>query len=427
MSWAIDQSDSIQKTQEAQETQLREAITMAEDHGILLFCANPDKNKPGNLPYKSNKTYPKSFCIGAATPNGKPWERIHQRDQSCDFILPGVKLRVDIPELVTTSKRQGAGKPPKEWHDHSGSSLSCALAAGLAAMVLHCTLVNGLLPDGPEWTWLRSRDGMRKALQNISEEPADERGLWLHVRSVFGEAAKTIDSHQKMMRDALRNNVVEKLLRGSPRLSRDGPGDSEPAPRLLKKRATIKDEKCLAIMDGWDDDDSHFEGAQPIIILDDDRAVKKGAELKFEFVGTDSSEFNTDNIIDEDIGGGALRIQWDMTKVVHGKLKPDGPPATLIVFQFVFLPHGSNNRFKNTTITVTFSAGKVLKISPDNQWTTLPSERQQERSHTISPGIEAALGPAKATTSYTWQQKETETIKGHAKVTGEITGRPYKL
>ncbi|KAF4923607.1 hypothetical protein CGCF245_v014878 [Colletotrichum fructicola] len=180
-------------------------------------------------------------------------------------------------------------------------------------------------------------------------------------------------------------------------------------------------------MDGWDDDDSHFEGVQPIIILDDDRAVKKGAELKFEFVGTDSSEFNTDNIIDEDIGGGALRIQWDTTKVVHGKLKPDGPPATLIVFQFVFLPHGSNNRFKNTTITVTFSAGKVLKISPDNQWTTLPSERQQERSHTISPGIEAALGPAKATTSYTWQQKETETIKGHAKVTGEITGRPYKL
>ncbi|KAF4426487.1 hypothetical protein CFRS1_v009816 [Colletotrichum fructicola] len=250
MSWAIDQSDSIQKTQEAQETQLREAITMAEDHGILLFCANPDKNKPGNLPYKSNKTYPKSlvseqtlFCIGAATPEGKPWERIHQSDQSCDFILPGVKLRVDIPELVTTSKRQGAGKPPKEWHDHSGSSLSCALAAGLAAMVLHCTLVNGLLPDGPEWTWLRSRDGMRKALQNISEEPADERGLWLHVRSVFGEAAKTIDSHQKMMRDALRNNVVEKLLRGSPRLSGDGPGDSEPAPRLLKKRATIKDEK----------------------------------------------------------------------------------------------------------------------------------------------------------------------------------------
>ncbi|KAF5488712.1 hypothetical protein CGCF413_v013009 [Colletotrichum fructicola] len=250
MSWAIDQSDSIQKTQEAQETQLREAITMAEDHGILLFCANPDKNKPGNLPYKSNKTYPKSlvseqtlFCIGAATPEGKPWERIHQSDQSCDFILPGVKLRVDIPELVTTSKRQGAGKPPKEWHDHSGSSLSCALAAGLAAMVLHCTLVNGLLPDGPEWTWLRSRDGMRKALQNISEEPADERGLWLHVRSVFGEAAKTIDSHQKMMRDALRNNVVEKLLRGSPRLSGDGLGDSEPAPRLLKKRATIKDEK----------------------------------------------------------------------------------------------------------------------------------------------------------------------------------------
>lgn len=244
MSWAIEQNGSIQQTQEAQ---LREAITLAENRGILLFCANPDMNKPGTSDYKNNTTYPKSlvsektlFCIGAGTPGGKPWDQIHESDQSCDFILPGVDLRVDPPEEITIRKRQG--KPPKEWHKHSGSSLSCALAAGLAAMILHCTLVSGYSPDDRKWKWLRSRDGMRKALQNIREEPADKRGLWLHVRSVFGEAAKTMGSNSKTMQAALHNNVVAKLLRGSPRPSGDGPWDAEPAPGPLKKRATMKDE-----------------------------------------------------------------------------------------------------------------------------------------------------------------------------------------
>lgn len=171
-----------------------------------------------------------------------------------------------------------------------------------------------------------------------------------------------------------------------------------------------------------EDEDWEFEGYQPITLFDSQPTTENGVKLKFEIKGTDFGgvESQPENIIDEVVGDGALTIQCDMINVVHGTLNSDGPPATLIVFQFAFLPHGNNHRFKQAEITVTFSAGKVRRISPDNEWTTLPSERQQERSHTVSPSIEAALGPAKAATAYTWQRKETETIKGYAKVTGAI-------
>jgi hypothetical protein len=241
MSWAIDKSDETE-----QASQLREAITLAADRGILLFCANPDKNMPGATEYKDNDTYPKAlvpekmlFCIGAATQDGKPWRQISKHDQSCEYFLPGVEL--DIPEDNAVS-RKSQGEPPHGWRKHSGSSLSCALAAGLAAMVLHCTLVSGVSSDDPRWKWLRSRDGMRRALRNISAEQDDRRGLWLPVRRVFGEAAKTLDGSQKQMLDALHSNVVDELLKGAPRSSANGPAkDLEPGPGRLKKRATSKD------------------------------------------------------------------------------------------------------------------------------------------------------------------------------------------
>lgn len=160
-----------------------------------------------------------------------------------------------------------------------------------------------------------------------------------------------------------------------------------------------------------------------ITIFEFDPAETDGAaQLKFDREATDFEDDEEQNevIIDDEVGDGALSIKCDMTKVVHGTLTKDGAPATLIVLQFAFLPHGNNRRFKEVEITLWFSSGKVHSIAPSNQWTTLPSETQQERTHSISPSIEAALGPAKAATAYTWERKETETIRGYAKVVGEI-------
>lgn len=179
-------------------------------------------------------------------------------------------------------------------------------------------------------------------------------------------------------------------------------------------------------MDYYSDDEAYdLSGFQTITLFDYEPPTTTGAKLKFDIEGTDfhydeDGDSQPDGIVDEDIGDGALSIKCDVIKVVNGTLSQDGPPATLIVFQFAFLPHGNNHRFKTVEITITFSSGKVHSISPDNEWTTLPSEKVQERTHTVSPSIEAAFGPAKAATTYTWQRKETQTIRGYAKVTGEI-------
>lgn len=178
-----------------------------------------------------------------------------------------------------------------------------------------------------------------------------------------------------------------------------------------------------------DDEDYDYSSLQTITLFDNEPDTT-GAQLKFDYEGTDfhydeDGDSQPDGIVDEDVGDGALSLKCDITKVVNGTLNKDGPPATLIVFQFAFLPHGNNHRFKKVQIIITFSSGKVHSISPENEWTTLPSEKVQERTHTVSPSLEAAFGPAKATTAYTWQQKETQTLRGYAKVTGAIrsTGR----
>ncbi|KAM7192134.1 hypothetical protein V8F20_008969 [Naviculisporaceae sp. PSN 640] len=157
-------------------------------------------------------------------------------------------------------------------------------------------------------------------------------------------------------------------------------------------------------------------------------ATTASEDCEFESIRFTGSDFHRhkegdaqpDGILDEDIGNGALTLKCDITTVVNGTLSRNGHPATLIVFQFAFLARGNNHRFKSVEITITFSSGKIRSISPDNEWATLPSEKVQEISHTVSPSLEAAFGPVKAATFYAWQHKETQTLRGYAKVTGMI-------
>ncbi|KAK0721112.1 hypothetical protein B0H67DRAFT_442577, partial [Lasiosphaeris hirsuta] len=113
-------------------------------------------------------------------------------------------------------------------------------------------------------------------------------------------------------------------------------------------------------------------------------------------------------------------VQCDLAQVIHGTMFEGGSPATLLVFQFCFVPLGNHRRFKTAEITITFSAGDVQAISPVNTWTTLRSQVQQEISHSISPALEASFGPAKSTVGYTWQFKENREIEGHSRVVGLV-------
>lgn len=157
-----------------------------------------------------------------------------------------------------------------------------------------------------------------------------------------------------------------------------------------------------------------------IVLQDDLDDVGTGAEPKFLIRGTNlGGDYEQDaGLIDADIGGNALIVKCDITQAVHGTMFEDGSPATLAVFQFAFVPRGNNRRFKEVEITITFSAGELHDIAPQHVWAMFRSEKEQELSHAVSPGLEAGFGPGKATLGYTWQRKETKTIEDQARVEG---------
>ena len=203
MSWALDpESGTNDKDAVAK---LRSSLEKAGKRETPMFCANPDNG----LGYKENKTYPYYahpgyvFCIGAATSNGSRWRKIDPSDKSVHFYLPGVDLGIPAQASNGEIKHQ----PPSKWEKYSGSSLSCALAAGLAAMILHVAKISQVTDD--EWDWLRSREGMRKALERI--EVTDDR--WLPVRRVF--AIKSLHTgNDEAKKRALKNDVMRWILGG---------------------------------------------------------------------------------------------------------------------------------------------------------------------------------------------------------------------
>ncbi|KAI1458770.1 subtilisin-like protein [Annulohypoxylon moriforme] len=234
MSWAIDKGTTFTPGNEVGDPlyiQVQEALKKK----ILLFCANPDRGPN----YNTNDTLPKAiypnqiFCIGAATQDGIRWGQIDNDDKSCDYFLPGVELGIQ----VESTSRKNQDEPPKEWRKHSGSSLSCALAAGLAAMILHCSLVSGVVEiDSPKWKWLRSYQGMRKSFENIQIERSDSG--WLPVRRFFQPAVKYLDSHNNEAKVKAVRGIVAKILQGWVPDS-TAEINAEPGPGRLSKQPTL--------------------------------------------------------------------------------------------------------------------------------------------------------------------------------------------
>lgn len=194
MSWAIDDtgSDTIRK-------KLSDALRNAIDNNILLFCANADKGTD----YASKPTFPYSlykddiFCIGAADRNGRRWGLIDPKD-ACTYLVPGVDLDIhveaasrlappdlhntlDIDVIESTPPPTSAARMQRK---QSGSSLACALAAGLAARIIHCCRVSGA--KDLEIDYLRTFRGMKKALDSLYSNAgaAAAGGQWLPVSNL---------------------------------------------------------------------------------------------------------------------------------------------------------------------------------------------------------------------------------------------------
>lgn len=168
---------------------LQRAIEKAKSCNILMFCSAADDIQllgRESLPFSAA-----SDCIlriGAALPKG-------QRDPASEDFKT---ISYFFPGNQVAEARNPRSSKPIEYHD--GSSVSTALAAGLASIIIYCTNVvntynNGARPFADWAARLRNHYHMRTAFDNINSQDYDDR-KFLPVWKMFGNAADRIENAQ---------------------------------------------------------------------------------------------------------------------------------------------------------------------------------------------------------------------------------------
>ncbi|KAJ4117293.1 hypothetical protein NW765_010710 [Fusarium oxysporum] len=187
----------------------RQAIKDALDAGILLFCAAADTGAIAEVEYPWSFDQRRIFRIGAATADGRVWGPTGN-PQSLSFILPGHKVVSRNPH------REGA--LPDDFEERTGSSVATALAAGLAALILHCVnlaVVHG--KEHPSTTAvsaedlerLANHDDMYNVLRGIGLDEGQQR--FIEVWRRFDRPAKELKEPMSDKMDAL--GIVARLAR----------------------------------------------------------------------------------------------------------------------------------------------------------------------------------------------------------------------
>lgn len=107
---------------------LEKAVKAAADAKILMFCSASDdiqSDAMSSLPYKAAPA--SIFRIGAADRNGQR-DPTSEDTQRIDWFMPGNRVAEAVNPKSNSQIR---------WH--TGSSVSTALAAGLASLIIYCT------------------------------------------------------------------------------------------------------------------------------------------------------------------------------------------------------------------------------------------------------------------------------------------------
>ncbi|KAI9369935.1 hypothetical protein BJX61DRAFT_536065 [Aspergillus egyptiacus] len=111
---------------------LGDAIKDALEKRILLFCAAADTGAITDVEYPFSYDVRRIFRVGAATSDGTVWGPTGN-PQNLSFIVPGHNV---VPR--SPLGEAGGGGLPANFKEMTGSSIATALAAGLAALILHC-------------------------------------------------------------------------------------------------------------------------------------------------------------------------------------------------------------------------------------------------------------------------------------------------
>ncbi|RSL83236.1 hypothetical protein CEP51_004660 [Fusarium floridanum] len=158
MSWTVRDTEDNHKGI----NNLREAVKDALNSGILLFCAAADTGAVTEVEYPWSFDQRRIFRIGAATADGRVWGPTGSpRDLS--FIVPGHKVVSRNPH------REGA--LPDDFEERTGSSVATALAAGLAALILHCVRLGAIHTE---------REALRGVRSPTAVSDADVESLKKH-------------------------------------------------------------------------------------------------------------------------------------------------------------------------------------------------------------------------------------------------------
>lgn len=226
MSWTIEfpkvrSRQGMHTLEEVQTQRLSGAVRDAlKDSRRILFCSATDEvHLVGNdtLPYSAGQS--KIFCIGAATASAKRDEATGDGSY-IHYFLPG--------------KGVAEARAPYATHRevfHSGSSVSTALGAGLASLIIHCVeyadFCNRELASRGMWKvkdiqkyrrWalaLRDFRWMRKAFENIRNAQVREDPKILPVWSVFGTWAERLECARSNEEKVIElNSLVEYLCCG---------------------------------------------------------------------------------------------------------------------------------------------------------------------------------------------------------------------
>lgn len=171
---------------------LESAIDAAVEAKILMFCSASDDIQAGgmdSLPYQRAPNY--IFRIGAALALGQPDPRSEDK-RSIDYFFPGNQVaEAWNPRSAETVKY------------HDGSSVSTALAAGLASLIIYCTIIMRTYykTSQNEENYnrfkefveaLKDRDKMKRAFDNIESRQWEEK-KYLPVWEVFGRVTEKIN------------------------------------------------------------------------------------------------------------------------------------------------------------------------------------------------------------------------------------------
>jgi len=125
---------------------------------------------------------------------------------------------------------------------------------------------------------------------------------------------------------------------------------------------------------------------------------------------------------------GSLTVRASLAAVIHGLDNEDGHPASLIIFNFDFLPVKAEVRFKHAAIAIQFSYQdadegpidpQVVNMAPYGLFRLEAASTSIETTITAAPGVTgglAHLGPVSASASF--EQSIVREVKDFATITG---------